>query len=345
MKKAFIISGVFISSLIGAGFASGSEVLYYFSKYGLGGLFGVIGCSLLFGILLYLVVTQSSKNCIESFDEYLKLIMSKRLAFVISVIAYIFMGVIFAAMLSGFGQMCVEVFGIRKIYGVVIMLVSSFVILKKGYSGFVRSESIMAVIISLTIIATIIYILLFRENSIATFSILDNAASSGISYVSYNILTVSSVLCVVGADADKKTAKIAAIITVGTLASMMAGMWYILCIYSGMISLGQLPFLTICMRQSSICGLIYFVIIFLSMLTTAVSNSYVLNLKVNKLFGEKVSLPLIMATGFLISGFDFSFVVDKIYRVVGIVSLMLIICILKYEKSKFIRKTEKNEEN
>ncbi len=337
MKKAFIISGVFISSLVGAGFASGSEILFYFSRYGAKGLIGIISACILFGILQYLIILHTNKkNC--SFDDYLNIIMDKKKAMVISFVAYAFMLMIFSAMLSGFGEMCFEMFGINKLYGVIIMIVCSYFILSGGYSLFVRAESILSLVIVLSIIISAGYILLFRERNVAVFSVTNNFAASSLSYVSYNILTTSAVLCVLGKNSDRKTILLSSVVTAVTLTLIMTAMWYIICLYSGMIELGEIPFLTICMRQSKFIGYFYSISIFISMLTTAVSNGYILRNKLNLYTDAKKSLFTVLITGFVLSSFNFSFIVDKLYRIAGIVSIVLIYYIIKYT----IQKNNKN---
>lgn len=46
--KVFTLAGAFIAFLIGSGFATGQEVMQYFSSFGLLGAFGVIVVFLLF---------------------------------------------------------------------------------------------------------------------------------------------------------------------------------------------------------------------------------------------------------------------------------------------------------
>ena len=100
LKKAFIISGVFISGLIGAGFASGSEILFYFSRYSRLGFFGIILSVFIFSIVLY-AVTQRSKNLgTYTLDSYFSSIMNKYLSYLSTAISYLFMLIIFCAMLS-----------------------------------------------------------------------------------------------------------------------------------------------------------------------------------------------------------------------------------------------------
>ena len=80
LKKAFIISGVFISGLIGAGFASGSEILFYFSRYSKMGFWGIILSVLIFSFIQYIVLIRSKTLKTFTVDEYFRKIMNKPLS-------------------------------------------------------------------------------------------------------------------------------------------------------------------------------------------------------------------------------------------------------------------------
>ncbi len=339
LKKAFIISGVFISGLIGAGFATGSEILFYFSRYSRLGFFGIIISVFVFSIVLY-AVTQRSKNLgTYTLDSYFSSIMNKYLSFFSTAISYLFMLIIFCAMLSGSGELLYNVFGIKKIYGTLIMLISSHLILLKGYKGFVSAQTAMSVFIILSILLFGTYILFFREQNITVFKPQINWIISSISYSSYNLLTACAILCILSKDSDRLTNKRAAILTFSILLPILAILWYIICIYNGMINLGTMPLLTIALRQSDLLGYFYFITIFISMLTTAVSNSYALIARINTFITKKFAHYSVLLTGFFLSGFDFEFIVDRLYRLVGILSVFVLLYIIK----DFIKNYKKND--
>lgn len=348
MKKAFLISGVFISSIVGAGFATGNEILFYFSRYSKFGLVGILGSVILFSLFQYIIVAEAGKKRAYKFDDYLFLIMGKKSANIISFISHFFMLIIFSAMLCGFGELLYSLYGIKKIYAVICMIILYHLILKKGYKGFVKSESLLSVFIVLSIIFTGIYILMFREKNVTVFNTISAATISAVSYVGYNILTLSAVLCVLGKEYDEKVNKIAAVITFITMLLIMGLLWYIICIYSGMIDLGAIPLITICKRVSRFLSIFYSLVIFASMLTTAVSNGYTLELKLEGIIGKKLSHHMVLAGGLLLSSLDFSFMVDKIYRVTGVISVYFLYRILKDKygiKNDILRKTKKNRDN
>ena len=95
LKKALIISGVFISGLIGAGFSTGSEIYYFFSKFGKSGFFGIITAVILFSLIQYAVLVSAKHFKTYTIDEYFGRIMVSPLDILSSVISYIFMLIVF----------------------------------------------------------------------------------------------------------------------------------------------------------------------------------------------------------------------------------------------------------
>src|SRR5699024_3687532 len=66
MKTSLRIGAVYISAIIGAGFASGQEILQYFSYYGWISIAGAVVASVLFVFLGYQIAELGSKMKADS---------------------------------------------------------------------------------------------------------------------------------------------------------------------------------------------------------------------------------------------------------------------------------------
>ncbi len=327
LKKAAIISGVFISGLIGAGFATGSEIYFYFSRFGAWGVLGIFLAAAIFSYTQYAVLNQAHIKKTFTLDKYLEKTLKKPLSGLVGAFSYVFMIFILSAMMSGFGEMMYEMYGAKKLFGAVLMLVFTVIIVKKGYRGFVSTQSVLSVAIILIIMGVCLYILTLADNHIAVFNPQFSWAGSAVCYVGYNMLTAVAVLCILSQDTDKKANLFSALITFTILLILMFAMWYVISEFDGVISLGAMPILRICMHSSKGLAIIYSLAVFFSMLTTAVSSAYALSVKCSGVLGEYI----VYAVSFLLSGFDFSFIVDRLYRVGGVLSFVLIIGIIQKE--------------
>ena len=329
MKKALIISGVFISGLIGAGFATGSEIYFYFAKYNNLGYYGIVLSAVLFALLQYIVISQSARLGTHRIDSYLKAIMPDFAAIALSLFSYVFTLFILSAMLSGCGEMLYLLYGIKKSVGALIMLVLALVVITRGYKGFITSQSVMLALITAIIGGVCLYIIFFCKKDIPVFANELAWAGSAVSYTGYNMLGAVAVLCIVSEGISRKSSILSAFFTLAILLVIMGVMGYIINLYKGTVNFGAMPLIDICCMYSYPLAVLYSVAIFASMLTTAISVGYSLISGINaKVKNTKITPYAVFAVAYLLSGTDFSFIVDKLYRGAGAVSIILLFFIL-----------------
>ena len=119
---------------------------------------------------------------------------------------------------------------------------------------------------------------------------------------------------------------------------MMALMWLILSIYYNKIDLGEIPMLTMALRQSRLCGLVYSVLISAAVITTAVSNGLCAVEFIKPYIGEKLSVMMVCVIGFAFGTAGFSRLIDTAYRWCGyagiIGSIYIVIKSFKFLKNK-----------
>ena len=157
MRKDFVVSGVYIAAIIGAGFASGSEVVYYFAKFGKIGFFGIVLSSLLFGLMAAWILGISREKGYNDFNGFLDGMFHERLAKALKGITYLFMFVVFSAMISGSGEMVSILTGGKKMWGVIAILVMVAVVLFKDIRGFMSVSGILSVFMIICIL-TILFV-------------------------------------------------------------------------------------------------------------------------------------------------------------------------------------------
>ena len=68
----FKVAATYIGTVVGAGFASGQEVLQFFSAYGMKGLFGIAVATLLFFIFGYTILIIGRAQKVTSYMEVVR---------------------------------------------------------------------------------------------------------------------------------------------------------------------------------------------------------------------------------------------------------------------------------
>ena len=341
MKKDLVVSGVYIASLIGAGFASGGEIVHYFAVYGKWGIFGIIISSVLFGLMATAILEISKQNKSYSFSEFLEDIFGNRLAKIINAVTVLFMMCVFTAMISGSGETVSEIIGCGRMSGVIVMLIIISLILMFDVRGLLAVNGVMGILIVAGTLGVCTYLINFRE--VGVFRYYGDFLCSGTGYAGYNILTAGTVLPAMTKYAENN--KRIGVVSAAVIFVLLFVMWVIISIYYGKIPLGEIPMLTICKRHGMVVSIIYSIVLFAAMFTTALSNGFALMDSVKGRKGIKIAMLLVVS--FYASGLPFDFFVGKLYRYIGYVGFLLCFFILlKFSKKiKLVRKKTKNEEN
>ncbi len=339
------ITGAYIATLVGAGFASGQEVVSFFIRYGNMGIFAAVLVSAIFGIAAYTVTDSVCMSEKQDFGSYLESIVPQWLTGIIKFIITLFMTAVFCVMAAGCGAALAQLFSISEMTGAAILCIFCFFCFLFDIKAVLAVNGILAPVIVLGILFVCMYILKFREISVFSpnFDFLtDNWLVSGLSYSSYNILTAVVVLV----NSGKSVSGRAEAKTIGVLSgivffAMLMPIWLVLKIYVGKIELGEVPMLTLALRQGRLFGVFYTVILFAAMLTTALSNGFgVINVLAQHIKLNRITLcALVCTVGFLGAGFGFSRLVGEGYNACGYAGAVLLAAIL----TDFIKKTIKSE--
>ena len=121
----------------------------------------------------------------------------------------------------------------------------------------------------------------------------------------------------------------------------MGLIYWILSIYHKYIILGEVPMLTLAMRENKAITYFYFIMLVLAVVTTAVSDG----VGINELMNVKPSFGVITSLiALAVSGAGFSNVINIAYRVCGYLgSAIIIYIIINLKKLKKIEKRRKTE--
>lgn len=339
MWKIILASGAYISAVVGAGFASGQEMVSYFVRYGRISFFGVILSSILFGIFAYCVSYGTARTNSANFEQYLLKITDNRTFGVFCLAVKIFMAVVFAAMISGTASLLYEAYDIPMQVGAMLICAICAAVFISGNKTLLTVNSFMGVALCAAVVFVCIYILHNRESAVFGGANTRWAVSS-FSYVGYNILTSGAVIGALKIH-TKRSCGLFAVVSAVMISAMMLCMWGLISIYSGKIYLGELPMLTLASRCGNGITVFFSAVLFCAMVTTALSAGL-------GILPEKrgIGAPIFLcALGYLASGIQFSFMIDVVYRLCGYIgNILLIIITAKEIKYEIFRKTEKNED-
>ncbi|WP_424264207.1 hypothetical protein [Castellaniella sp.] len=185
-----------MSVIIGGGFASGQEVLQFFTHFGLWGVAGTLISGLLFAFLGMQVARIGTRLQAHSHKVVLNAIFGPKLGSLVDLALIFFLFGVGVAMLAGTGSLFREHFGLPLIAGGLFMTVLVALTLCLNVQRIVDLISSVTPLLLCLVVVLVIYALLRSDADIATLNTLaeaqqDRAAPNwflgGVLYASFNI--------------------------------------------------------------------------------------------------------------------------------------------------------------
>lgn len=326
-----------IGTLIGAGFASGQEMYLFFYRYGTNGIFGLVLCSVLIGLVIYKTFSIIYNKKITKYEEFINEIFhSKLISNLSNIIVNAFLLITFYIMISGFGAYFEQQFKINSIIGSVILGGISFLVLLKDIDGVKRVNSVIVPLL-------ILVILLIGLLNVGTPHYLNANLNNdfhwiiqAIVYCSYNMILVIPVLVSIGKFIKSKRQIIVISIISGIIILVLAlCIFFILANEKVDYSKIEMPAVYVINNSFSNFTGIYGIIILLSIFSTAISIGISFLRNITK---DKNSFPQIVTilciSGIIISNFGFSNLVKILFPLFGYLGIVEIVCILKLDNYK-----------
>lgn len=332
----------FVAAVIGAGFASGQEILTFFTVYGKWGILGMVIASLIFGGFSFTLLNICRQHKISDYNELTSIVMSKKIKKLSDILTFIFLLCSFSVMTACFGETMYLIFGLHKgIFSALFAVVCTGIICT-GTDKALKLNGVLGIITTVGIISAVLYLLRFREHQ--AFSAQASSIISGAGYSGYNLIGTGVILASMSKNIhSKREALLTGAVSAISLLIMMGLIYYLLSIYYKYINLGEIPMLTLAMRENKVITYFYLLMLIFAVVTTAISSGT----GASELAGFKsiYQYALFGSVGFCISCAGFSTVINTAYRLCGYAGIIIIIYFLKnLKKVELKRKTTKTKD-
>lgn len=337
LKNIIKVACIYVATIIGAGFASGQEILQFFSVYYEGGFYGIVVAGILFAVIGYIVLDRVYKDRIRSYDEFVFPTFGWFAGWVIEIAVTLFMLSLFCIMIAGSGRVLTEKLGLPAAVSSLIMCFLCMVFILTSIKGIVALSTVVTPVLVAGIIFAGIYIITSRDTSVFNAASLiksatDNWFFSALIYVSYNslmsIVVMSSLLPYLK---TKRTGRIGGLLG-GMLLCLVAFILnFALYFYTPVLVGKELPVLGILGDHSNILSAMYAVVLWLAMLLSAVTSGFCFVDRVSsklRFINKPVMTILMCAAAIPIASLGFSNLIAGIYPVFGYIGLFMVFSIL-----------------
>ncbi len=334
----------YLGAVIGAGFASGQEIVQFFVAYGFYGIKGGLVATGLFalcgGMLLYLAHRWQVSN----YQDMLKKMMGEKTGLLVDFLLAIFLFLGISTMMSASGAVFYEHLYLPKNLGVFLAYILVVAFLLTGKQGLIISYNILVPIKIILLFIISGYAAFFVEKQsmeIYTAFICPTEARfwllAALLYVAYNFslaMVVLSEYQTVGQAGEGITGAIWGGLILGALVLVN---YTALCKFVPVVMHYEVPMLYVAGKISLPAKYIYTLVLWVGILTTAIANAYGFTQRFAGLTGlnYRFCLILCMTLALPVSMRSFSSLVSKIYPVFGILGIVIITALL-YRTTKDI---------
>ena len=134
-KKVWQVASVYVGTVVGAGFATGKEIVEFFSQFGLLGLLEIIIAGYLFIYFGNKMMLSSLKSNSQDYFAYNRWLFGRRFSPILNILFFTMLLGVTAVMLAGSGEVIFEQFHMQKWIGMVITSVFAIIVMLWGIKG------------------------------------------------------------------------------------------------------------------------------------------------------------------------------------------------------------------
>lgn len=330
---AFKIAATYIGTVVGAGFASGQEIMQFFTRLGSMAIVSILLSTVLFYILGAKVMLVGKKTDAQSFGLVISALFGDKLGKVMQGIMLIMLFGVTITMIAGSGALIDEQWHIPVAVGSLVTVILTGIVLSFGMRGVISANSVIVPMMILFIV--IVFLSRFTPRyalSISTesFSPMQSILSA-LSYVGFNVGLSLTVLIPLGRQAmDKKTLQLGAFLGALALGMMLLFIHLLLVnAFDGPL-LVQIPMGYIARQLPPLFRLLFIGTLWAEIFSTLVSNVYGMAHEMvqhhRRLYLATTSI--ILAVTYFGSQIGFSTMVSHVYPIFGYIGIVMLITVL-----------------
>ncbi|WP_370680503.1 hypothetical protein [Comamonas sp. GB3 AK4-5] len=338
-KEICKIAGAFVGVIVGAGFASGQEILQFFASFGSQGLWGCVVAGLAFVFLSMAFSTMGQRLRAESHKEVVQALLGKHVGWVFDVLITFFLFAITVVMLAGAGSLLHQWLGISEVWGSVLATVATALIVCLDVGRVIAFIGAVTPLLMFMTVVVAGYVLGTPHADVATLQAAATEQPKGAShwlvaallYVSYNVVAGMPFLVIMGGQASSRRVALWG----GVLGGLLLGLLMLLiaaAMYWRMDTLGGLsmPMLSLATQISPWLGHLMSLVIFGMILNTAVGMLYAFMARIVPVATPKFRWGTALASVLALGGSFVGFIalVGMVYPIYGYIGFALMACAL-----------------
>ncbi len=335
-KLSWQIAFTFIGTVVGAGFASGKELLVFFVQYGVQGLIGILLATLLFTWAGTQVMLVSHRIQARSYQDISAYLFGKTLGLLFHVLLLIVLLGTTSVMLAASGAVFIETFQFPSQAGIWLTMICIYLVAHRGLHAI---HSVNSVFVPL-LIAFTCYIFIHHVKPWEP--LLDDGVlvesvrplvwiSSPLYYVSLNVALAQAVLVPIGKESKRE----GPLIYGGVLGGLGIGLLLLLGYLSirthmPEIQQADMPMIYLLSGSGRGMSILFTLLVYAEIFSTLIANVYGLAQQLQRFLVLSTSLLIlfILVVCYFVSFIGFSSLLSFLYPLFGQIVIIFLLMLL-----------------
>lgn len=336
MKKnwsaAFQIAAVYVGTVVGAGFATGREIVEFFSRFGFIGLLSILLSGYLLIVLGSKLMRMAARINAVSYQEFNIHLFGKWAGRGINIIMLFMLLGVSAVMLAGAGAVFEEQLGLSKDLGVFLTIFLSFIVMLVGTKGLFAVNSFVVPI--MVCFSLMLMSLSIKQSDFMNHLLLIPPAEDGwksilapFSYSALNLALAQAVLVPIANEIkDDWTIKWGGILGGAALTLILISSHFTLIMLPN-LELYDIPMAIIMKQIAPFFYWIYVLVIYGEIFTSVIGNVFGLDRQLKQFVHVPtvITISAIFIVSYIISLIDYSKLLSNLYPLFGYISLIFFI--------------------
>jgi uncharacterized membrane protein YkvI len=333
--STFKVASAYIGTIVGAGFASGQEVLQFFGYFGLTGLLGLILATGFFVYFGYLIIKLGAELNADSHLPVIKYAGGKWIGTIIDYVITFFLFGALTVMAAGSGALFSEQLGLPGYLGSGLLIATTLGTVLFGLNGVISAISFIVPVLLVSVFAICGYVLISMGIPTGASQAAIRGGNpavpfwplSALVYVSYNLVVAVAVLAPMG----KGTADLKRIRNGALWGGLGLGLGAVAILLAMLTNMPQavnyeLPMIFVAGQLSPYIKIGYAIILFLEIYTTAVGSLYGFAARFTKPKSKQLKILAAAASVAALAAAQFGFtnLVRTLFPLVGYAGILML---------------------
>ncbi|WP_188068416.1 hypothetical protein [Brevibacillus brevis] len=321
--KSIQVAATYIGTVVGAGFASGQEILAFFTAYGHAGTIGILLATSLFVWLGYKMMLIAHHLRTPSYESFNQKLFGPMIGRTMNILVFLTLFGVTTVMLAGAGSVLEEQFDIPYLVGTVATVLFALLLLRKGLEQLLV---VNAIVVPSMVLFALLILLDGTAESPMPLSTPTNYSFlwKTVLYVSFNLAMAQSVLIPIGYAIRNKVVLLRAAVIGGVVLGFM-----LLVVHTAMLAnwddvrLMNIPILFVTEQWNEWLQLFFVFVLYSEIFTTLISNVFGIGQQLRELLDvpETRLYLYLFSTAFVLCLIGYSQLLMFLYPLFGYLGL------------------------